>query len=88
MWLSQGPHSPEPPPNESGGIGRIGRPTIEVLGAENEMAKRTVRTSPDRRTVGRFVFGLGNERFITIGSPARIRTSILRRYLESVSYGL
>jgi hypothetical protein len=29
--------------------GRIGRPTIEVLGAENEMAKRTVRKFPDRK---------------------------------------
>ena len=35
--------------NESGGVGRIGRPTIEVLGAEDEMAKRRVRKFPNRK---------------------------------------
>ncbi len=53
MWLPQGPHSAQQPrrgvSNESGGIGRIGRPTIEVLGAEDEMAKRMVRKFPDRK---------------------------------------
>ena len=53
MWLPRGPHSARPPrrvvPNESGGIGSIGRPTIGVLGAEDEMAKRTVRKFPDRK---------------------------------------
>src|ERR1039458_2467506 len=53
MWLSQGPYSAEPPrrvvSNESGGVGRIGRPTIEVLGAEDEMAKRRVRKFPNRK---------------------------------------
>jgi hypothetical protein len=60
MWLSQGPHSAKPPrtvvPNESGGIGRIGRHTIEVLGAEDEMAKRTVRTFPDRKISETFLY--------------------------------
>jgi hypothetical protein len=59
MWLSQSPHSAEPPrravSNESGGIGQFGRPTIEVLGAEGEMAKRTVRTLPDRKITATFL---------------------------------
>src|ERR1035437_753546 len=53
MWLSQSPHSAEPPrrgvSNESGGIGRIGRPTIGGLGPEDGMAKRTGRALPDRK---------------------------------------